>query len=441
MARDRRAFRGGRPLSRATAEPEALSVSQAVDLAQQALDGAVGSVWIEGEVFGWRGPHASGHLYFAMRDGAASLDVKMWRGVAAHGLRCTLEEGRAVRALGHFDIWAKNGRLSFLLEQVEDRGAGDLARRFEELKVRLREEGLFDAERKRALPVRPRTVVLLTAYPSAAAADVLRTFEEQCAPSMVWLRPTRVQGESAVPDLVRGLEEAAAARPDLVLLTRGGGSLEDLWAFNEEAVVRAVAACPVPVLCAVGHESDFTLAELAADERAKTPTAAAARIVAGWQDGRRQVLALAGRFEDAGLAVLDERKRRVDRLGRDLRDQRPQARLARSRRAVYEAETRLVEAAARSVREARVRAVRTCGRLVAASPARRLGLLKARLLGLGERLAAGSPEALLARGYALVEVEGRPGFLRDPAAAAPGERLSIQLARGRLAARVEGSDA
>ena len=419
------------------AEREILTVTQALQRANSALDAYVGDLWVEGEVFEFTGPHSSGHYYFRLRDRDATLSVIVWGAQAARALRCRLEEGRSVLGHGRFDIYPKGGRLSFLLDHVEDRGAGDLARRFELLKQRLLAEGLFAPERKKPVPARPRSVVLITAHPSAAAADVLRTLEELAAPVRVWLRRTRVQGPEAPDDLLAALREAERARPDLVLLTRGGGSLEDLWAFNEERVVRALAACSVPTLCGVGHETDFTLCDFAADERAKTPTAAAHRIGQGWSAAREEAAALAAALQAAARARLAAVRGRLDRLGRNLRGQRPDLRVTRQRHAVYEAQARLHDAMAARLRGSRERLRRAARDLAAATPARRVELLHVQAQGLSARLRAGAPEALLRRGYALVEVPGRPGFLRRAADVRPGERVHVRLAEGRLDARVE----
>ncbi|MBC8328388.1 MAG: exodeoxyribonuclease VII large subunit, partial [Planctomycetes bacterium] len=279
------------------------------------------------------------------------------------------------------------------------------------------------------------------ASPSAAAADVRRTLEESAAPFEVWLRPTRVQGAEAAADLVAGLEEAARARPDLVLLTRGGGSLEDLWAFNEEAVVRAVAACPVPVLAAIGHESDSCLCDFAADARAKTPTAAAVELCQGWEEARQRCAALAEALEAAGREGLAAGGRRLRELRLLLREQRPSRRVERLKDRLHQLHAELVLASGRRLQRRRLSLERAGRGLSSASPASRAGWLRQRLAGLGARLEAGSPTALLERGYALVELPGRPGFLRRAADAAVGQAIRVRLARGELDARVEGHPA
>jgi exodeoxyribonuclease VII large subunit len=437
---------------------EVVSVSELIERGRIALDQAVGKIAVEGEVFEFRGAHSSGHYYFKLRDAEASIDVKMWRGSAARGMRCQLQEGRAVLGIGQLDIWPKRGLLSFLLEEVHDLGAGDLARRFEELKLRLRTEGLFDDARKRTIPPRPRRVGLITAIPSAAAADVERTWQDLAAPFEVLRFPTRVQGEGAAAEIVVAMQAAVRAGAEVILLTRGGGSLEDLWAFNEELLVRAVASCPVPVLCAVGHETDFSLCDFAADLRCKTPTAGAAQLVEGWLRTRRALSQWGQRFQRAGadhFALMRERLLlggqelavvwRAERLRHRavweharlaLRAQRPDRRLARARQRVNENELRLGFAWQAFCARRQAALLRAARGLAAAGPRVRLAAHRERLREYGARLAAGSPTALLQRGYALVEAIEQPGYLRDAEQVVAGQSLRITLARGSVDAQV-----
>ncbi len=437
---------------------EVVSVSELIERGRVALDNAVGKVAVEGEVFEFRGAHSSGHYYFKLRDADASIDVKMWRGTAARGMRCELQEGRAVLGIGRLDIWPKRGLLSFLLDEVHDLGAGDLARRFEELKMRLRKEGLFDESRKRPIPARPRRVGLVTAVPSAAAADVERTWQDLRAPFEVLRFPSRVQGEGAAAEIVAAMQAAVRAGAEVILLTRGGGALEDLWAFNEELLVRAVAESPVPVLCAVGHETDSSLCDFAADLRSKTPTAGAAYLVEGWMRARRALAQWGQRLQRAGadqLALMRERfllsgqelpmAWRAERLRHRaaweharlaLRAQRPDRRLARARQRVNENELRFGFAWKAFCARRQAALLRAARGLAAAGPNVRLAAHRERLREYGARLAAGSPTALLQRGYALVEAIEQPGYLRDADQVQAGQVLQITLARGSLEAEV-----
>lgn len=415
-----------------------LSVSGLLEAGRSVLETEIGPVWVEAEVFEYRGPHhGSGHSYFKLRDAHASLSAILWRGVAARALTCELEEGKRVLVRGRFDIYAARGTLSFVLDHVEDRGAGDLAQRFEELKCRLQGEGLFDTARKTAIPTMPKRLVLITGGGSAAEADVLHVFEQERHPIQVLVRQTRVQGEGAVSDLLCALQEAVAVRPDLILLSRGGGSLEDLWSFNEEDLVRAVAACPIPVISAVGHEVDFTLCDFVADERAITPTAGAQRILAGWMDFAENLSTLGNRLARCGGPFLVGHRHRLDRGTSRILAQQPLQRLERQRLRCRYAEQRLVAAAHGGAEGARAQVQRLGRGLAAAGPRSRIRLYGARLEKASARLEAGNPEGLLERGYALVKAEGQERFLRDPSAAPAGTGLRIQVAKGALDARVE----
>jgi exodeoxyribonuclease VII large subunit len=442
----------------ATWSGEVLSVSEVIERARQALDQQIGRIAIEGEVFEYRGPHSSGHYYFKLRDHEASIEVKMWRGVAARGMRCELAEGRTVLAFGRFDIWSKRGSLSFLLDQVDDLGAGDLARRFEELKLRLRAEGLFDESRKIPLPARPLKVALISAIPSAAAADIRRTFADCRAPFEVLEFPCAVQGEGAAAQLALAVAAANEAQVEVILLARGGGSLEDLWAFNEEVLVRAIAAATVPVLTAVGHETDVTLSDFVADQRAKTPTAGAALLCASWLEARLQLLQLGTRLSlamqgllrqarslqhksavqlpKAGALATQSARAHLQTARAVLHAQAPGRRLERYRRQIHENELRFSFASQALLKTAQASLTRQGRRLHPAPPALQQKLLRQNLHALQARLQASSPQALLQRGYALVEVEGQEGFLRDSRQAELGVSLKITLAQGNLRATV-----
>ncbi|MGB0685804.1 MAG: exodeoxyribonuclease VII large subunit [Planctomycetota bacterium] len=423
-------------------EVKALSVSALVAAAGRALD-ELGPQWVAGEVFEYRGAHASGHRYFKLRDEDASISVILWRGTAARALHCDLEEGRQVLVHGNFEIYPQRGSLSFLLDHVEDLGGGDLAKRFEQAKARLRAEGLFDLERKRPIPARPRRIAVICGGASAAEADILRALHAAPAPLEILLLPTRVQGEGAAEELASALARAASVAPDVILLARGGGSLEDLWAFNEEALVRAVADCPVPTVVAVGHESDTTLCDLAADERAMTPTAGAAGLLEGWRELLGELARLGRRLERRAHSGIQAAARPLAALQRRFREQSPERRLHRLRHRLGEAERRLWQGAHEPLRAARRRLERRLARLQQASPERRLASWRTRLDRAEARLQGANPQALLARGYALVERRvtaeegGPPRYLRDASEAPRGTPLRIQLAEGSLDATVD----
>ncbi|MCP4094271.1 MAG: exodeoxyribonuclease VII large subunit [Planctomycetes bacterium] len=417
---------------------QVMSVSGLLEAARSVLETDIGPVWMEAEVFEYRGPHrGSGHYYFKLRDSEASVSAIMWRGVAARALKGDIKEGQQVLVRGRFDIYSARGTLSFVLDHVENVGAGDLSARFEQLKKQLHGEGLFDAERKQELPERPKRVVVITGRDSAAEADILRTFEDGGAPIHILMSHVRVQGEGAAGEIVVALDQAARIKPDLILLSRGGGSLEDLWAFNEESLVRAIAACPVPVMSAVGHEVDFTLSDFVADARAITPTDGAQQISSSWIDARQQTQALAEDLPAAIKRLMREKHFQLNRAMRAFLAQAPGRRVERARVRFGHAEQALCSAAQKSVAKSHERLQRSARRLLHAGPQQRLQQVAGRLDKALAQLDAGDPRALLARGYALVQVEGESAFVRDPAQVEAGTLLAIQLAAGKLGARVE----
>lgn len=415
-----------------------MSVSGLLETARSVLETDIGPVWIEAEVFEYRGPHrGSGHYYFKLRDSDATVSAIMWRGVAQRALKGELKEGQQVLVRGKFDIYSARGTLSFVLDHVEGIGAGDLSARFEKLKKDLHAEGLFDAERKRPLPARPKRIVVITGKDSAAEADILHTFAESAAPMHILVKHARVQGEGAAGELAFALDSAIRVKPDLILISRGGGSLEDLWAFNEESLVRAIAACPIPVMSAVGHEVDFTLCDFVADQRAITPTDGAQTISEGWVVAREQVQRLGAALPEGLQRMMREKHFDLNRAMRAFLAQAPARRVDRARVRFNHAEQRLCSAAAASLAGARSRLQRNGRRLLQSGPQTRLQRAAAVMDKACARLEAGDPRALLARGYALVQVEGQGSFLRDPQQVASGALLDIQLAAGKLAARVE----
>jgi exodeoxyribonuclease VII large subunit len=415
-----------------------MSVSGLLETARSVLETDIGPVWLEAEVFEYRGPHrGSGHYYFKLRDSNATVSAIMWRGVAQRALKGELKEGQQVLVRGRFDIYSARGTLSFVLDHVEGIGAGDLSARFEQLKKDLQAEGLFAAERKRPLPELPQCIVVITGKDSAAEADILHTFAASAAPMHILLKHARVQGEGAAGELLFALEAAARIKPDLILLSRGGGSLEDLWAFNEESLVRAIAACPIPVVSAVGHEVDFTLCDFVADHRAITPTDGAQTISEGWVLAREQVMRLGATLPDGLQRLMREKHFELNRSMRAFLAQAPARRVERTRVRFHHAEQRLCSAMTARLLSVRTRLQRNGRRLLNAGPHARLQRAAAVIDKASARLQAGDPRALLARGYALVQVEGEGSFLRDPEQVASGALLDIQLAAGKLAARVE----
>lgn len=256
-----------------------LSVSELTLRIKNALESHVGHVWVSGQISGFKLHQESGHMYFSLKDEAAVLKCVMFR-FQNRGLKFAPEEGLAVVAFGRVSVYERSGQYQLYVESMQPKGMGILQLRFEQLKKKLAEEGLFDEARKRPLPFLPRAVGIVTSKEGAALQDMVKTIHKRF-PATIYVSDVRVQGDGAAQEIARAIRELPRQAPDVdvIIAGRGGGSIEDLWAFNEEAVVRAIAASRVPVVSAVGHETDFTLADFAADVRAKTPTDAATLVV------------------------------------------------------------------------------------------------------------------------------------------------------------------
>lgn len=382
---------------------------------------------VEGEVSEFK-PYPSGHWYFTLKDPTSSLRCVMWKSAVARA-KGTFKVGDKLRLFGGISGYAVNGTYQFNAQRFERSGEGNLAARLEELRAKLGAEGLFDPAKKRALPRFPRTVGIATAQGSAALADMLRVIGDRFPVNIV-LAPCRVQGEGAAADIARAVRWLNAyPGVDVIIVGRGGGSAEDLFAFNEELAVRAVAASRVPIVAAVGHESDQCLCDLAADLRAPTPSAAAKAIVPDANDLQLGLDVFQDRLDTAIARVIARRRERVNAI----RLLHPRDRLARGRRDVEGLERRLrlvVQRWTKSrerVTALHARLAPTGGRIRAAR-ADRVAALDARLQAL-------SPLRVLDRGYALVLRDG--AVVRDAAGVSAGDLLEIRLASGAIGARVE----
>jgi exodeoxyribonuclease VII large subunit len=424
------------------------------------LESGFPSLWIEGELSNLARP-ASGHLYFSLKDAQAQVRCAMWRN-RAQTLGFRLEDGAQVLARARLSLYEPRGEYQLIVEHLEPAGDGRLKLAYEALVRKLSAEGLFDAASKRPLPDRVRRIGVVTSPSGAAIHDVLTTLARRAPWLEVVLYPSAVQGAAAAAELAAALAAASArAECDVLLLARGGGSLEDLWCFNDERVARAIRACRVPVVSGVGHEVDVTIADLAADVRAPTPTAAAELVA---PDGAALRALLADRAARLGRGIERERLRRVERLAglaRRLEAANPRARLAQRNQRVDELDARLRRAALAALAGRRARLERTQAALAARSPAPRLAATRARfdlvalrargafgrclderrgrLIGAARALDAVSPLATLARGYAIV-MDARGRVLADVAGLGPGDAISARLARGRLHAKVTGTE-
>lgn len=422
------------------------------------LEDALPLIWVEGELSNCSRP-ASGHLYFTLKDSAAQVRCAMFK-PRSSWLRFKPVDGMHVIARARVSLYEARGEFQLLIDSLEEAGEGALRRAFDQLKARLLAEGLFEATIKREIPRLPRRIGVVTSPTGAAVRDVLSVLARRFPLAHVEILPVPVQGREAPAAIVAMLEAASRARRhDVLLLTRGGGSLEDLWAFNDEAVARAIRASTVPVVSAIGHETDFTIADFVADLRAPTPSAAAELLVPDMGALLREFGRQRQRIEQLALRAVEGRAQRLDRLLARLHAQRPQARLARTGERLAAARARLENCTFAKLERSRARVLLARTRLSAQHPAaavaqcaRTAADLQQRLRantvrGLQERAArvgeskralhAVSPLATLERGYAILFDEARLS-LRSVAQVAAARQVRARLADGEITLRVDG---
>ena len=415
-------------------------------------------VWVEGEISNCR-LWNTGHLYFTLKDSASQLKAVMFRSDARY-LKFKPEDGLHVVARGRLSVYEPKGEYQIACGHLEPKGLGALQLGFEQLKKRLQAEGLFDSGRKRPLPVLPRKIGIVTSLDGAAIRDIIKILRRRYPNAHLVIRPTRVQGEGAAEDVARGLRMIAKVRGvDVVIVGRGGGSIEDLWAFNEEAVARAIAASPVPVISAIGHETDVTIADFVADMRAPTPSAAAELVVARKDDFCNVIERLADRLRGATHARVARFQGRVHDLMRRPAFAGWPARLAMRGRLVSEL-THDLQRSGRGVIARRLRGYQTLQvRLDARDMRRTLGQLRNRLVGArgllhtsvtkryhhadarfkggAARLESLSPLAVLGRGYSVCWNADRTAIIRDEGSVTSGDRVRVTLHRGELECEVK----
>ena len=440
----------------ANSQRHILTPSSLNRLVRELLGDALPQVWIEGELSNVAKP-ASGHLYFTLKDRTAQVRCAMFK-QSCTTLRFRPVDGMQVLLRARVGLYEPRGEFQLVAEYMEPAGEGALQRAFEELKARLDAEGLFAPARKRPLPRFARRIGVITSGTGAAVHDVLSVLARRWPPVEVEVLAVPVQGREAPPAIVSMLRKASACgRYDVLLLTRGGGSLEDLWAFNEEAVARAIHASAVPVVSAVGHEIDFSIADFVADLRAPTPSAAAELLLPDAVAIGRQLRQLRQRLADMQQARLQSHTQRVDLLLARLHNQRPQARLARDRERLLHLQHRLTTTIHAQAQQRRTLLQRTYSRLSALHPRTRLPLLaqrlneqqqrlrraieqrcerdEIRLRHLAHALHAVSPLATLERGYAIL-FDATGQVLRSAQHVAIDTPLRARLADGELALRV-----
>lgn len=442
------------PFQRLGLERDVLSVSQLNNRARLLLEDVFAQVWVEGEISNLAKP-ASGHLYFTLKDNQAQVRCALFRQHASR-VRQALRDGLAVKVRGKVSLFEGRGDYQLILDSVEPAGDGALRLAFEALKEKLAAEGLFSTERKRALPAHPQRIGIISSPTGAVIRDIISVFRRRAPQVALTLIPTAVQGREATAQIVRALELADVQGFDALILARGGGSLEDLWCFNEEAVARAVAACRTPIVSAVGHETDVSISDFVADVRAPTPSAAAELLAPDSSDLQRRLDNLKRRLNLTLQTRLSRERLRLDSLTRRLRH--PGERLRQQAQRLDDLDMRLRRAFSQQQRTRHERLARLDTRLAAQHPGRALALLRQRLDSLAERLPRAlhsqlrerrqkleglaqnlhivSPLATLGRGYSIL-LDERGQAIRSASQTHPGQRLNARLGEGELLVRVE----
>ena len=441
-------------------ERRVYTVAELTTEVRDLLEVEFGDVWVMGEISNARAA-PSGHHYFTLKDGKAQLRAVCFRQQARY-LKIKPQNGLAVMARGRISVYEARGEYQLYVEHLEPQGYGALQLAFEQLKKKLAAEGLFDQERKRPLPALPRRIGMVTSPSGAAVADMLRILQRRFDGLHIQLYPVRVQGEEAAGEIARGLRHFSDTQSvDVVVVGRGGGSLEDLWAFNEERVARAIAASHVPVISAVGHETDFTIADFVADLRAPTPSAAAELVVR--QKGEfieliralqsRLVQALRYKLATAGRQLLESNldratvsvRRRLSQLSQRLDEQDFHLRdeIRRSLRAWERRFRETIESLARLDLRVKLAQSRTrlegCRQRLPAAARHRMERSRTRLDSLERELAHLSPLSILERGYSIVQ-DAEGSVIRSSRQTGVGASLNVRLHEGRLGVRVENTE-
>lgn len=434
--------------------PRALTVSELNHQARHLLESSFMQVWVEGELSGFSRP-SSGHWYFSLKDQKCQIRCAMFRG-ANQRIRTLPREGDQIRIRGKVTLYENRGDFQIIVEHLEPAGLGALQQAFEALKARLQAEGLFDPARKKPIPATPRHIGVVTSPTGAAIHDILTVLKRRCPAIPVTLYPTAVQGQPATADIVQAIARAQQhGLADVLIIGRGGGSLEDLWCFNEEAVARAIAACPIPTVSAVGHEVDVTIADFVADLRAPTPSAAAEKISPDQQDWLRRLAEQQGRLGQSARRLLQRLHNQLGHLSARLRD--PRRELLEKAQRMDELELRLNKAIRDRLDQQKQKTDYLLQRMSAQSPRRTLKTVKEQTQRLEERLTLAtrhqlrqkderlqhiaqtlhvvSPLATLGRGYAIVK-DDNDRIVRKAGDLETGSQITARLGHGSVSARV-----
>jgi exodeoxyribonuclease VII large subunit len=446
------------PDSSQTLRPHSLTVSELNRQARHLLESSFMQAWVEGELSSLARP-SSGHWYFTLKDPRAQVKCAMFRGFNQR-IREIPKEGDQVRIRGKVSLYENRGDFQIIVEHMEPAGLGALQQAFEALKARLQAEGLFAVERKKPIPEMPRHIGVVTSPTGAAIHDILTVLGRRCPGIPVTLYPTAVQGQAATASIVGAINRAIRHdQADVLIIGRGGGSLEDLWCFNEEAVARAIADCPIATVSAVGHEVDVTIADFVADLRAPTPSAAAEKISPDQSAWIARLADTHQRLISAARRNLRQQDTQLGQIAARLRDPRHQ--LQEKAQRLDDVELRFRHAIRQRLATEQTHNSHLAQRLMTHRPSRQISEQALKVERLGERLQASlnrrletgsrqletatrtlnavSPLATLGRGYAIVSSDDQT-VVRDPATLAPGDRIRARLARGTVDATVSAVD-
>jgi exodeoxyribonuclease VII large subunit len=390
-----------------------LSVWELTSQVKDLMEAAFPAVWVAGEVSNFARPQ-SGHCYLTLKDERAQLRAVMWRGVAVR-LRFDLHDGLEVICRGHLDVYAARGSYQLIIEDIVPRGMGALELALRQLREKLAREGLFDPARKRPLPPFVRRIAVVTSPTGAAIRDFLQVLARRWRGADVLVVPVRVQGEGAAAEIAAAIETVNRLGPiDCIVVTRGGGSMEDLWAFNEERVVRAIVASRIPVISAIGHEIDVTLSDLAADVRALTPSEAAELVAPAAEELVADLRQVERRLAAALRSRAESSRARLEAIARHTVFRRPFQRIFELGRRLDELDVRTLRAIRGVLRHARQQTDTAAGRLESLSPL-----------------------AVLGRGYSLTQRTADGQLIRTATELSPGQQITTRFARGQTISRVE----
>ncbi len=391
-------------------ETHIFSVSELTQTIKRLLEDNIPTIWLEGEVSNFKA-HSSGHFYFTLKDASAQISAVIWRSRAAM-LNFEIEDGMHVQALGNVRVYERGGRYNFDVLQIQPAGLGRLQMEFERLKKRLEAEGLFDPEHKRSIPKFPFRIGVITSETGAAIRDIINVLKRRAPHVQIILRPVQVQGEGAAQDIAQAIDEFNEyGQVDVLIVGRGGGSLEDLWAFNEESVARAIYASRIPVISAVGHEIDFTIADFVSDLRAPTPSAAAELAVPDYQELRQRVLRYAQQMRRLLLSQIEHYRQRILALQRSYGLRRPQDLLHQYAVRIDELGARLFRSVEHTISQHQ----------------QYVQQIRLRLQNL-------NPKRVLERGYSITYLDGK--VLKRAAQAPIGASVVTELNDGKLESRI-----